>query len=74
MHSVARVVERRGGGTAIGWVRMDLREVIERERLDEAAVASDVRVQMRSDGGARFAARTEWRERCHRPLVDGACR
>lgn len=70
----AGVVERRDGGTVLGWVRMDLREVIEREGLDEPAVAADVRVEMRNDAEGWFVARTESREHCLQPLTDGACR
>lgn len=74
VHTEARVVGRREGDTVVGWVRMDLREVIEREGLDESAVAADMRVEMRNDGGSWFVVRTESREHCLQPLLDGACR
>jgi hypothetical protein len=71
----ARVVERHESGTVIGWVRMELGEVIRREGLDEAAVAADMRVEMRNHGGDWwFVVRTESREYCTRELVDGECR
>lgn len=71
----ARVVERRQSGTVIGWVRLDLDEVIARDGLDDGALAADMRVEMRNDGGnGWFVVRTESRQHCSRKLVDGECR
>lgn len=72
--TAARVVERRDNGTVVGWVRIDIHEVIERQGLDEPALATDMRVEMRSEGGAWFVARTESRDHCVRPLTDQVCR
>lgn len=72
--SEARVVERREDGAVIGWVRVDLREAVEREGPAEPVVVADMRVEMRNDGDGWFVDRLESRTHCAEPLTDGACR
>lgn len=63
------VVERREGGTVIGWARIELVE-----EIDDATIAADMRVEMRNDGGSWVVARTEMRSHCAQPLTGGECR
>lgn len=66
--TTGRVVERRESGTVIGGVRIELGEG------QGPALAGDLRVEMRNDGGSWVVARTEVREHCVRPLAEGECR
>lgn len=68
IRTTGRVVERHENGTVIGWVRIQLGD------RQGPALAGDLRVEMRNDGGSWVVARTEMREHCSRPLVEDECR
>jgi hypothetical protein len=65
--ATGRVVERRASGTAIGWVRIDL------DAGRGPALAGDLRMEMRNDGGAWVVTNLRSREHCGRELVGGEC-
>ena len=54
-------------GTVVGWVRIT-------EPNAGPSVATDLRIEMRSDGGSWFVVRVESRTHCAEPLEAGACR
>jgi hypothetical protein len=56
------------GDTAVGWVRVEITE-----RGEDGVLARDLRIEMRHDGDSWFVVRTERRDHCARPLVDGDC-
>ena len=54
-------------GTVVGWVRIT-------DPNARPSLATDLRIELRSDGGSWFVVRVESRTHCSEPLEAAACR